>query len=62
MEDAGGGSGDSRVMLSFDEKDPSQASMKYLLLNPGGKFEDIVQSCRSVRRQTVGNYPRSKVI
>ncbi|EAA01808.4 AGAP001537-PA [Anopheles gambiae str. PEST] len=48
VEDAGGGSGDSRVMISFDEKDLSQASMKYLLLNPGGKFEDIVQSCRSV--------------
>ncbi|XP_035897668.1 ATP-dependent DNA helicase DDX11 [Anopheles stephensi] len=45
MED---GSGDSRVLLSFDEKDPSQACMKYLLLNPGARFEEIVQSCRSV--------------
>uniref|UniRef100_A0A182PGV9 DNA 5'-3' helicase n=1 Tax=Anopheles epiroticus TaxID=199890 RepID=A0A182PGV9_9DIPT len=46
MED--GDSGDSRVLLAFDEKDPSQATMKYLLLNPGGKFDEIVQSCRSV--------------
>uniref|UniRef100_A0A182JX47 Helicase ATP-binding domain-containing protein n=1 Tax=Anopheles christyi TaxID=43041 RepID=A0A182JX47_9DIPT len=42
------GAGDSRVLLSFEEKDSSQAAMKYLLLNPGGKFEEIVQSCRSV--------------
>uniref|UniRef100_A0A182SUB1 DNA 5'-3' helicase n=1 Tax=Anopheles maculatus TaxID=74869 RepID=A0A182SUB1_9DIPT len=42
------GSGDSRVLLSFDENDPTLASMKYLLLNPGARFQDIVQSCRSV--------------
>uniref|UniRef100_A0A182VWI0 DNA 5'-3' helicase n=1 Tax=Anopheles minimus TaxID=112268 RepID=A0A182VWI0_9DIPT len=45
MEDGGG---DSRVLLSFNEKDPSQTAMKYLLLNPGARFEEIVQSCRSV--------------
>ncbi|XP_052891660.1 ATP-dependent DNA helicase DDX11 isoform X2 [Anopheles moucheti] len=45
MED---GSGDSRVLLSYDDKDPSQAAMKYLLLNPGARFDEIVQSCRSV--------------
>uniref|UniRef100_A0A182R4W6 DNA 5'-3' helicase n=1 Tax=Anopheles funestus TaxID=62324 RepID=A0A182R4W6_ANOFN len=45
MEDGGG---DSRVLLSFDEKDPSQSAMKYLLLNPGARFEEIVQTCRSV--------------
>ncbi|XP_050068650.1 ATP-dependent DNA helicase DDX11 [Anopheles maculipalpis] len=42
------GTGDSRILLSFDGKDPSQASMKYLLLNPGARFEEIVKSCRSV--------------
>uniref|UniRef100_A0A182LRL6 DNA 5'-3' helicase n=1 Tax=Anopheles culicifacies TaxID=139723 RepID=A0A182LRL6_9DIPT len=45
MEDGGG---DSRVLIAFNEKDPSQAAMKYLLLNPGARFEEIVQSCRSV--------------
>ncbi|XP_058061809.1 ATP-dependent DNA helicase DDX11 [Anopheles bellator] len=42
------GGGDGRVLLTFDPKDPSQSSMKYLLLNPGARFEEIVQSCRSV--------------
>ncbi|XP_053679591.1 ATP-dependent DNA helicase DDX11 [Anopheles nili] len=39
---------DSRVLFSFNEKDASQSSMKYLLLNPGSRFQEIIQSCRSV--------------
>uniref|UniRef100_A0A182NQF4 DNA 5'-3' helicase n=1 Tax=Anopheles dirus TaxID=7168 RepID=A0A182NQF4_9DIPT len=45
VEDSGG---DSRVLLSFNEKDDAQSCMKYLLLNPGARFENIIQSCRSV--------------
>ncbi|XP_052869609.1 ATP-dependent DNA helicase DDX11 [Anopheles cruzii] len=45
IEDAGG---DGRVLLTFDPKDPSRSCMKYLLLNPGARFEEIVQSCRSL--------------
>uniref|UniRef100_A0A182IKL4 DNA 5'-3' helicase n=1 Tax=Anopheles atroparvus TaxID=41427 RepID=A0A182IKL4_ANOAO len=41
-------SGDSRVLLALNEKNPSQSSMKYLLLNPGARFEEIVQHCRSI--------------
>ncbi|KFB44279.1 AGAP001537-PA-like protein [Anopheles sinensis] len=41
-------SGDSRVLLTLNGKDPAQSRMKYLLLNPEARFEEIVQSCRSV--------------
>ncbi|XP_035779102.1 ATP-dependent DNA helicase DDX11-like isoform X1 [Anopheles albimanus] len=43
-----GNSGDGRVLLSYNAKEPAQTSMKFLLLNPGARFEEIVQSCRSV--------------
>ncbi|ETN58517.1 regulator of telomere elongation helicase 1 rtel1 [Anopheles darlingi] len=43
-----GNSGDGRVLLSYNVKEPVQSSMKFLLLNPGARFEEIVQSCRSV--------------
>ncbi|XP_055549308.1 ATP-dependent DNA helicase DDX11 [Wyeomyia smithii] len=39
---------DGRVLLSYDRKDCQRSSMKYLLLNPGARFEEILTSCRSL--------------
>ncbi|XP_058825535.1 ATP-dependent DNA helicase DDX11 [Topomyia yanbarensis] len=39
---------DGRVLMSYSEKDSKQSSMKYLLLNPGARFEEILTSCRSL--------------
>uniref|UniRef100_A0A182Q0F8 DNA 5'-3' helicase n=1 Tax=Anopheles farauti TaxID=69004 RepID=A0A182Q0F8_9DIPT len=42
------GGGDSRVLIMFNEEDVSQSCMKYLLMNPGARFQEIIQICRSV--------------
>ncbi|XP_055614597.1 ATP-dependent DNA helicase DDX11 isoform X2 [Uranotaenia lowii] len=39
---------DGRVLLSFDGKEPKRSSMKYLLLNPGARFEEILNNCRAL--------------
>ncbi|XP_053695982.1 ATP-dependent DNA helicase DDX11 [Sabethes cyaneus] len=39
---------DGRVLLTYNSKENQRASMKYLLLNPGARFEEILTNCRSV--------------
>ncbi|EDS28717.1 fanconi anemia group J protein [Culex quinquefasciatus] len=39
---------DGRVLLTYNATDPKRATMKYLLLNPGARFGDILGSCRSI--------------
>uniref|UniRef100_A0A1Q3EVL6 DNA 5'-3' helicase n=1 Tax=Culex tarsalis TaxID=7177 RepID=A0A1Q3EVL6_CULTA len=39
---------DGRVLLTYNGTDPKKAGMKYLLLNPGARFGDILNSCRSI--------------
>lgn len=39
---------DGRVLLSYNSTLKSKSSMKYVLLNPSGHFNDILKECRSV--------------
>ncbi|KAJ6631766.1 ATP-dependent DNA helicase DDX11 [Pseudolycoriella hygida] len=39
---------DGRVLLSYNVSVRSKSSMKYVLLNPSGHFNDILKECRSV--------------
>ncbi|XP_065094868.1 ATP-dependent DNA helicase DDX11 [Ochlerotatus camptorhynchus] len=39
---------DGRVLLSHNGNDSKKSTMKYLLLNPGARFQEILTSCRSI--------------
>ncbi|UXI20413.1 hypothetical protein NH340_JMT06356 [Sarcoptes scabiei] len=39
---------ESRVLLNIDHDNPSNSSIKYLLLSPSIHFKDVVEKCRSV--------------
>lgn len=41
---------DGRVLLSYNVSVQSKSSMKYVLLNPSGHFNDILNECRSVSK------------
>lgn len=44
---------DGRVLLSFNSTLKSKSSMKYVLLDPSGHFNDILNECRSVSTSIV---------
>lgn len=44
---------DGGVLLSFNSTLKSKSSMKYVLLNPSGHFNDILKQCRSVSKPVV---------
>ncbi|KXJ75242.1 hypothetical protein RP20_CCG012073 [Aedes albopictus] len=39
---------DGRILLTYNKENPKKSTMKYLLLNPGARFQEILTSCRSV--------------
>lgn len=41
-------SDDGRILLSSDKSSPNHSFMKFILLNPGGHFEEIIRDARAV--------------
>lgn len=39
---------DGRILLTYNKVDAKKSTMKYLLLNPGARFQEILSSCRSI--------------